>query len=280
MDKNLLKSSLNCLNNLSSTQQGHSNSDLFNNDDEDVNQQVIYLVISLNKMLIKPSHKPINLSLKHPIVNPIHDSICLFTKDPKDEYKKLLEDQNINFINKVLDCKKLKTKYRNFELHRNLLSDHQLFLCDEKILHLLPKLIGKQAFNNNKKPVPVNLSSNDLKSKLISVINSTQLHLSSGTCINLKFTKKSHSIDQQIENFNSILPSILKTFDGFQNIKSLHLKLPQSDSLPIFINQSVINSQQTQATPKTRSSTSTSKSNSKNLALGNQKPSKKPKKAN
>ena len=76
--------------------------------------------------------------------------ICLITKDPQREYKDLLEEHNVKFINRVVGIEKLKGKFKPFEARRMLLKENGLFLADERVVPLLPKLLGKIFFEAKK----------------------------------------------------------------------------------------------------------------------------------
>ena len=88
--------------------------------------------------------------LAHPIVDPRTSPICLITKDPQREYKDLLAAQNIKFINRVVGVTKLKGKFKPFEARRMLLKENGLFLADERVVPLLPGLLGKIFFKAKK----------------------------------------------------------------------------------------------------------------------------------
>jgi len=77
-------------------------------------------------------------------------AICLITKDPQREYKDLLESRNIKFISRVVGIAKLKGKFRGFEARRMLLKENGLFLADERVIPLLPKLLGSKWFEAKK----------------------------------------------------------------------------------------------------------------------------------
>ena len=77
-------------------------------------------------------------------------SICLLTKDPQRQYKDLLETHKIRFVSRVVGVEKLKGKFKPFEARRGLLKDHDMFLADERIIPLLPKLLGTKWFKAKK----------------------------------------------------------------------------------------------------------------------------------
>jgi len=88
--------------------------------------------------------------LSHPIVDPRTTPICLITKDPQRKYKDLLQEKNIKFVSRVVGITKLKGKFKPFEPRRQLMSEHGLFLADERVIPLLPGLLGKIFFKAKK----------------------------------------------------------------------------------------------------------------------------------
>ncbi len=89
-------------------------------------------------------------SVKHPIVDPRTAPVCLITKDPQREYKDLIAAQGIKFITRVVDIRHLKGKWKPFEARRLLLKENGLFLADERVVPLLPALLGKIFFQAKK----------------------------------------------------------------------------------------------------------------------------------
>jgi hypothetical protein len=88
--------------------------------------------------------------IKYPLVDPRTSAICLITKDPQREYKDLLEEAGVRFINRVVGIEKLKGKFKSFEARRALLHENALFLADERVIPLLPRLLGKIFFTAKK----------------------------------------------------------------------------------------------------------------------------------
>ena len=86
----------------------------------------------------------------HPLVDPRTAGVCLITKDPQREYKDLLEANGVRFISRVVGIEKLKGKFKPFQARRLLLKENGLFLADERVIPLLPKLLGKKFFDARK----------------------------------------------------------------------------------------------------------------------------------
>lgn len=92
--------------------------------------------------------------LKHALVDPRVSPVCLITKDPQREYKDLLESHKIKFISRVVGIEKLKGKFKSYEARRMLLKENGMFLADERVIPLLPGLLGKKWFDAKKYDSP------------------------------------------------------------------------------------------------------------------------------
>ncbi|KAF6755760.1 ribosomal protein L1p/L10e family-domain-containing protein [Ephemerocybe angulata] len=194
----------------------------------------IWLNVTVKK--IPPGHriKPVKVPVVHPLVDPRTTPICLITKDPQRQYKDLLETNNIKFISRVVGIEKLKGKFKPFEARRALLKENGMFLADERIIPLLPKLLGKKWFEA-KNLFPVCLTRKDLKGELERAVSSTYMNQNQGTCTSIKIGVLSHTPVQIVANLQKALPTIAANIkDGWENIQALHIKTNSSVSLPIW----------------------------------------------
>ena len=148
----------------------------------------ITLIIGTLKMPDSGKIKPIRMYFfinKSSIPNPLlteFAEVCLITKDPQRLYKDLVAKHDVKSIKKVIGVDKLRLKYKPYESKRILCGSYDLFLADERVLPILPKLLGKTFFDKKRHPIPVNLTKTNLKRELERTIQSTFLHLSSGCC--------------------------------------------------------------------------------------------------
>ncbi|KAG6919609.1 hypothetical protein DXG01_003473 [Tephrocybe rancida] len=195
----------------------------------------LWLNVTVKKIPSGHKFKPVKIPIAHPLIDPRTTSICLITKDPQREYKDLLEAQNIKFISRVVGIEKLKGKFKPFEARRILLKENGLFLADERIIPLLPKLLGAKWFEAKKQPIPVCLKRKDLKGELERAVSSTYMNQNQGTCTSVKFAILSHTPKQILANLQLALPAIAKHITGgWDNIQALHIKTNSSASLPIW----------------------------------------------
>ncbi|KAI0049417.1 ribosomal protein L1 [Auriscalpium vulgare] len=198
-------------------------------------EQNVWLQVAVKTMQPERKLKPYKIPIKHPLVDPRTASVCLITKDPQREYKDLLESHGVKFINRVVGITKLKGKFKPFEARRLLLQENGLFLADERVVPLLPGLLGKKFFAAKKQPIPVNLTRKDLKGELERAISSTYMHQNKGTCTSIKIGTVSQTAVQILANLQTALPAIVKAIKGeWDNIQNLSIKTNSSVALPIW----------------------------------------------
>ncbi|KAG9085913.1 hypothetical protein FRC06_003370 [Ceratobasidium sp. 370] len=197
--------------------------------------ELVWLNVNVKRVHPEKKLKPFSIPLARPIIDPRTSPICLITKDPQREYKDLLAAQNIKFIPRVVGVTKLKGKFKPFEARRQLLKDHGLFLADDRVVPLLPKLLGKMFFDAKKQPIPVNLQRKELKAELERAVSSTYMHQNQGTCTAIKIAPMSFTPAQVLENLTTALPNVVKHIKGgWDNVQSLNIKTSTSVSLPIW----------------------------------------------
>jgi ribosome biogenesis protein UTP30 len=58
------------------------------------------------------------MSINSPVAHSLYDrdgvEICLFTKDPQEDYRKKLEEQPVRRVTKVISITKLKKNYHQY----------------------------------------------------------------------------------------------------------------------------------------------------------------------
>ncbi|KAK0487135.1 ribosomal protein L1p/L10e family-domain-containing protein [Armillaria novae-zelandiae] len=198
-------------------------------------EQFVWLNVAVKKVAAERKIMPVQIPVVHPIVDPRTSAVCLITKDPQREYKDLLEAKEIKFISRVVGINKLKGKFKPFEARRILLKEHGLFLADDRVIPLLPKLLGEKWFNAKKQPIPVTLTRKDLKKELEQAIESTYMNQNCGTNTAIKIGNMSHTPAQILANLNAALPVIAKRISGgWDNVQALSVKTSTSVSLPIW----------------------------------------------
>ncbi|KAJ3026945.1 UNVERIFIED_CONTAM: hypothetical protein HDU68_004792 [Siphonaria sp. JEL0065] len=216
--------------------------DLLANDDDDeenledadpVSGKFFWLIVSTKKMPSSIKIKPVKIPIMHSITAK-NAEVCLFTKDPQKDYKDLLEEKGIK-IEKVIGVSKLKANYHSYEAKRQLCDSFDMFLTDDRIVSLLPPLLGKTFFARKRHPVPVNLKAKNVATEIEKAISGTYLHLNKGLCNSVKIGTTNQSETKVVDNIYFALETIVARVPGkWPNIQSIHVKLSDSVSLPLY----------------------------------------------
>lgn len=118
------------------------------------------------------------------------------------------------------------------------MNSYDVFLADDRIIPLLPKLLGKKWIEEKKRqPTPVRLTRDDLAAELKTALGSTNLLLNRGTCMTIKVgTHDVHDSSQLIDNILAVVPYLAVRLPkgGWENVQALHIKSSTSLSLPIW----------------------------------------------
>ena len=121
----------------------------------------------------------------------------------------------------MVGIEKLKGKFKPYEARRALLKENGMFLADERVVPLLPKLLGRKWFEAKKQPIPVCLKRKDLKGELERAISSTYMNQNQGTCTSIKIATLSHKPSQVLANLQKALPTIVANIkDGHLDVRS------------------------------------------------------------
>lgn len=113
--------------------------------------QPLFVTIGLKTVPERKIAKPHKISLRHPLYAESENGTCLIVKDTiKQDTKAFLEKHGVTGISKVLSVEKLRKNYKEYEAKRQLSSSYDLFLADNRVLPLLPKLLGKHFFAKKK----------------------------------------------------------------------------------------------------------------------------------
>ncbi|XP_058964339.2 ribosomal L1 domain-containing protein 1-like [Pocillopora verrucosa] len=194
--------------------------------------ETILLILALKK-IPNPDKKPRRIPLPYSLHSE-NVEVCLFTKEDSSKVKQLLKSKDVT-VKKVISLTKLRKNYQSFETKRQLCSLYDVFICDDAIYHLLPKLLGKVFFSRKKFPIPVSLKKVNLKKEIDKVLNCSFMTLGHGSCSAIKVSHTEQSIEQAVENVVSAVSEITKIVPrGWNNIQSLNLKTSDSIALPLY----------------------------------------------
>ncbi|KAF2427777.1 ribosomal protein L1 [Tothia fuscella] len=246
---------------------------------ESVEEVPLWLVLTAKKHLNDNSKlKPVKIPVPNSLWTSATTRICLITADPPETNRKVYKDlvKHRLFpedlkprISKVVAVSKLKTKYKSFESKRQLVAEYDIFLADDRIINLLPQILGKTFYRQTaKRPVPVSLigkskdhgknrkeaqelgakRNKDGPSQLIGqpfdvgpdiqkALDSTTVHLGPSVTVQIKVAWAGWPAEMVAENVTAVVEGMVAKHvsKGWRGVKSLHIKSPESVALPIWL---------------------------------------------
>merc|ERR1719409_709320 len=152
------------------------------------NSESMNLIFTLSEIPDKRRMKPMLIKLPHPLYDD-KSEVCFLAKDPQKQYKELLLQKHpVPGITKFIGLDKLKRNYKTSEAKRALADAFDLFLCDSRIIEMMPRLLGAVFYEKKlKRPIPVRLKLNDPVENLQNAISGTTLRVPSGPCLGVRF---------------------------------------------------------------------------------------------
>jgi ribosome biogenesis protein UTP30 len=212
---------------------GGSNPDPFSKKQLFDEDNLISLIITLKTVPQTAAHTIQKLSLPFPIWDD-QAQVCIFVRDPQREFKDKFEETGAQ-VTKVIGLTKLRKKWKTHEAKRKLCQSYDLFLCDDRILCLLPKLLGKNFFEKKKLPIPIKLTGLDPSKVVNNSRNFTTFQFATGHCCAVRVARTTMDPEAIIKNIKSVLTAIVAHIpQKWKNIQSLHIKTSDSIALPLY----------------------------------------------
>mmetsp|Transcript_20823 Transcript_20823/g.34334 ORF Transcript_20823/g.34334 Transcript_20823/m.34334 type:complete len:434 (+) Transcript_20823:112-1413(+) len=198
--------------------------------------EAIHMVLTTRKMPKAKEgakqHKLIRVPLPHAWRSLEETQVTLIVKDPQRTFKDKFAAQDVNV--KVIGIEKLRKKYVPFEAKRRLMGSCDVMFADDRVLPMLPRLLGSQFFKANKLPLALNLQKADLRTELERAVGGAMLRPTPGTCCDLVVATSSLTTSQIADNVEAAVEVIVCRKGGWRNIQAIHLRAANSVALPIF----------------------------------------------
>jgi ribosome biogenesis protein UTP30 len=211
--------------------------------------------------------------------------VCLITADPPasnpNAYKDLKDSDKFPKdlkpkIRKIIRYSRVAKKYKSYESRRQFLAEYDVFLADERIIHLLPVALGSTFYKSTtKRPIAVSLTGKErwgkkqkksaldrLKPKrkgtaddgpamigkpedvghdIETALSTLVVNLSPSTSISIKVAYAGWPAEWITANVCAAVERVVtkyipKQWDG---LKALHLKGPDTAALPLFMAETI-----------------------------------------
>ncbi|KAJ5238759.1 hypothetical protein N7468_003378 [Penicillium chermesinum] len=243
-------------------------------DDEEtpLKNEAIWLILTTKKHVVDKNRlKPGKISLPHSLNSSPSLSICLITADPQRGVKDIVADPTFpqelsSRIDKIIGFSKLKARYQSFESRRQLLSEHDVFLADDRIITRLVPTLGKAFYKSSKRPIPIRIAAiekvdgkrvkKDPKNKpskdersasfaspiivakeIERTLQCASVQLAPSTTAAVRVGSSNFSAEQLSENIAAVVQGMTEKFvsKGWRNIKALHIKGANTMAMPIWL---------------------------------------------
>jgi ribosome biogenesis protein UTP30 len=168
----------------------------------------------------------------------------------------------------VIAISKLRAKYKSYESKRQLFSEHDIFIADDRVVTMLPPILGKAFYERGtKRPIAVSIGDeNERKSKekmekkmkkkntvtptdhsvaspqrladeITKALSVALVHLSPSTCTAVRVGKASWDAAKVAENIDTVVAGLVTRFvpKGWRNIRALHVKGAETAALPLWL---------------------------------------------
>jgi ribosome biogenesis protein UTP30 len=244
-------------------------------DSDETSTTVWLNVTTKKHILDQRKMKPGKIIIPFPLQSAASPSlrICLITADPQRKYKDLIASDRFpaqlsSRILRVLGTEKLKAKYKTYESRRQLFAEYDMFLADDRIITRLPTLLGKVFYGTGaKRPIPVamqgkpenarddagnkraklseggdklkrsEITPEALAHEIERAVGAALVHLAPSTNVSIRVGKSSMTADQVAANLDAVVKVLTEKYipQGWRNIRSLHIKGPNTAALPIWL---------------------------------------------
>ncbi|KAI9783813.1 MAG: hypothetical protein M1839_003149 [Geoglossum umbratile] len=233
----------------------------------------IWLILTTKRHIIdKIRLKPGKILIPHSLNASPTATICLITADPQAHFKAAIADPSFpselrTRITRVIAISKLRAKYKSYESRRQLFSEHDIFVADDRVVTMLPAILGKVFYQRgSKRPISVSIGENEGKSKgkaeknkkknmsttstdhsvasprrmadeITRALSVALVNLSPSTCTAIRVGKASWDATKVSENIDTVVAGLVTRFvpQGWRNVRALHVKGAETAALPLWL---------------------------------------------
>lgn len=199
----------------------------------------VYVNAALKEGGAEKRLKPYRIPLAHSLAGSGSGkrTVCLITPDPQRWWKDTLAERGVTVVDRVVGVTKLEGKFKPYDARRQLMNDYDLFLADDRLTPILPRLLGSKFIDSKKQPLLLNLRNPaHIKAKLEEAVAGTSFIPTRGVNASVRIGHlRAHTPEQLAENLRTALPAIIgKIPGGWSNIQAVDVKLAQSVALPVW----------------------------------------------
>lgn len=212
--------------------------------------------------------KPSKIAVPHSLNTSTDLRICLITTDPQRAVKNVVADpafpENLKSrITRIISVTKLKARYKTFETRRQLLSEHDVFLADDRIITRLPALLGKVFYKStSKRPIPIVVAKSErtkseekpqkkskdqgpgspkspvnLAKEIEKAVDCVPVSLRPGTLLAVRVGLATFTPEQLSANVAAVVTNVIErhVVKGWRNVRGIHIKGHSTFAIPLWL---------------------------------------------
>nr|XP_018905330.1 PREDICTED: ribosomal L1 domain-containing protein 1-like [Bemisia tabaci] len=173
--------------------------------------------------------------------------VCLITADLRKGvkidheptvryYNQVLNRHNCDsLIKQIVPFRQIRAEYSTYEMKRKFSNMYDFYLADGRISERLVKQLGKPFFKNRKFPIPVKFDDNVGENIKTALHRSHLLVDGKGQTSIMQVGHSGMKIAQIAENVVAVADFLAEKYPGgWSNVRSLHIKTPNSKAVPVF----------------------------------------------
>jgi len=146
----------------------------------------------------------------------------------------MIQEKKVPNVVELLSIVRLSKEFRGYEKMKNLFDSFDAFICDDKYVDKLTRILGKK-FKFFKYIVPIRVTSKRICTNVINARDCVPLYLIPTKRLMVKIALTSMNVEDIMENIlKSINYIVSKIPKKWKNVKSLGLKTPSSIELPFY----------------------------------------------
>ncbi|RDA83676.1 hypothetical protein CP532_0044 [Ophiocordyceps camponoti-leonardi (nom. inval.)] len=238
-------------------------------EDDDAQDVPIWLTLTAKRHIAKTaSLKPGKIPLPHPLNADETTTICAITADPQRRYKDIFASDEFpaalaKRITRVIDFSHLQKKYSQYEAQRKLLSEHDVFVADDRIINRLPKVLGKTFYKSTqKRPIPIVLqakrpkvdgkrvgrkkrptdeganvaSAAEMAKEITKAIGCALVNPAPSANMAIRVAQAHWPPEHVAENVVAVASALVEKWvpQQWRNVRGIYIKGPKSTALPIW----------------------------------------------
>jgi len=171
-------------------------------------------------------------------------------------------------VKRVLGLEKLKAKYKSYESRRQLRSEYDVFLADDRIVTYLPQVLGKVFYQISRtRPIPVSLEGKRedavdehgnkrrklseggtkvvraepqvvaIEREIERALQCALVHLAPSTTTAVRVGTSGMKSEHVCANVEAVVEGLVGRYvpGGWRGVRSLHVKGPETVALPLWV---------------------------------------------